>query len=161
MKKLALTLCLLVATLAAQAQFEKDKWFINPAITGLNIGHSDYEGFRLGLEGEAGAFLANNVALLVNVGLGMNDAYDQYQLGVGGRYYFNKSGIYMGAGVKYNYLDFDNLPSVKDYALSAEVGYAFFLGRNVTLEPAAYYNISLKDGDYSKYGLKLGFGLYF
>ena len=37
MKKLALLVCLLVATMAAQAQFEKGKWILNPSISGLGL----------------------------------------------------------------------------------------------------------------------------
>ena len=39
MKKLALFVCLLVVTVAAQAQFEKGKWILNPSITGLEFSH--------------------------------------------------------------------------------------------------------------------------
>ena len=39
-----------------------------------------------------------------------------------------------------------------------EAGYAFFLSRTVTIEPAAYWNVN---GDRSKFGVKVGFGLYF
>ena len=43
----------------------------------------------------------------------------------------------------------------------AEAGYAFFLTRTVTIEPAVYYDLSFKDSDLSKFGLKVGFGFYF
>ena len=46
--------------------------------------------------------------------------------------------------------------------LTPEVGYAFFLGRNLTVEPAVYYDLSLDEtSQYSKLGFKIGFGLYF
>lgn len=48
-----------------------------------------------------------------------------------------------------------------DFALGAEAGYAFFLTRTVTIEPAVYYDLSFKDSDWSKFGLKVGFGFYF
>ena len=42
-----------------------------------------------------------------------------------------------------------------------EVGYAFFLNKNVTIEPAIYYDQSFKNhSDYSKIGFKLGLGVY-
>ena len=45
---------------------------------------------------------------------------------------------------------------------SAQVGYSFFLNRTVTIEPEIYYNQSLKDhNDYSGFGLRIGFGIYF
>ena len=44
----------------------------------------------------------------------------------------------------------------------AKVGYAFFLGRNVTIEPSVYYDLSFSDtSEFSKLGFKIGFGVYF
>ena len=41
-------------------------------------------------------------------------------------------------------------------------GYAFFLGRNVTIEPSVYYDLSFSDtSEFSKLGFKIGFGVYF
>lgn len=37
MRRLALIVCLLIGTVAAHAQFEKGKWFVNPSVTGLNF----------------------------------------------------------------------------------------------------------------------------
>lgn len=48
-----------------------------------------------------------------------------------------------------------------DFMPGVEVGYAFFLGKSVTLEPAIYYDQSFKKHvDYSTVGLKLGIGIY-
>ena len=41
-----------------------------------------------------------------------------------------------------------------------EVGYAFFLNRSVTIEPAIYYDQSFKSSRYSTVGFKLGVGVY-
>ena len=42
-----------------------------------------------------------------------------------------------------------------------ELGYAFFLGKSVTIEPSVYYDQSIKNhSDYSKVGLKIGVGIY-
>ena len=42
-----------------------------------------------------------------------------------------------------------------------EVGYAFFLSKTITVEPAIYYDQSLKDhSQYSTIGLKVGIGIY-
>ena len=42
-----------------------------------------------------------------------------------------------------------------------EVGYAFFVSTTVTIEPAIYYDQSFKNhSDYSKIGLRVGFGIY-
>ena len=42
-----------------------------------------------------------------------------------------------------------------------EMGYAFFLNKTVTIEPAIYYDQSFKrHSDYSKIGLRIGLGIY-
>ena len=48
MKKLVLVVCLLVASLAARAQFEQGKWIINPSLTGLNFSYSNSEKAQFG-----------------------------------------------------------------------------------------------------------------
>ena len=66
MKKLALLVCLLVATVAAQAQFEKGKWILNPSISGLGLSHNtETDKTSFGIEAKGGAFLLDNVALLI------------------------------------------------------------------------------------------------
>lgn len=82
---------------------------------------------------------------------------DIYSLGVGGRYYFSKVGVFLGANVNVDRYDWGNLDDTK-FSFGMEAGYAFFLSRTVTIEPAAYWNVN---GDRSKFGVKVGFGLYF
>lgn len=58
MKKLALLVCLLVVTVAAQAQFEKGKWILNPSISGLGLSHNtETDKTSFGIEAKGGAFL--------------------------------------------------------------------------------------------------------
>lgn len=87
MKKLALFVCLLVVTVAAQAQFEKGKWILNPSITGLEFSHdTGTDKTSFGLEAKGGAFLLDNIALLVHAGAAWNTGgsdLDVYTLGVG------------------------------------------------------------------------------
>ena len=149
MKKLALFVCLLVVTVAAQAQFEKGKWILNPSITSF------------GLEAKGGAFLLDNIALLVHAGAAWNTGgsdLDVYTLGVGGRYYFDKIGVYLGADVNVDRWDWGHDLDDTKFSFGLEAGYAFFLTRTVTIEPAAYWNVN---SDRSKFGLKVGFGFYF
>ena len=62
MKKLVLFVCLLVATVAAQAQFEKGKWIVNPSISGLGLSHNtDTDKTSFAIEAKGGAFLLDNV----------------------------------------------------------------------------------------------------
>lgn len=162
MKKVLACMLLLVCTLGAHAQFEKNKWFIDTSVTGLGLSYSGSQKTNFGFEANGGAFMADNVALLV--GLGGNygkGVTDMTQVGVGGRYYFDKVGIYLGLGMKYKHFG-DHVLKNNDIAAGFEVGYAFFLSRTVTLEPAVYYDQSLMHHkDYSKIGFKVGFGFYF
>ena len=162
MKKLVLLICLLVSVVSAHAQFEKGKWIANPSLTGLGLSYdTGLDKASFGLDVNGGAFVADNLALLIRGGLAWNEGgtdMDVYSLGVGGRYYFSQVGIYVGANVNVDRWDLgDNLDDTK-FSFGLEAGYAFFLSKTVALEPAVYWNVN---GDRSKFGLKLGFGLYF
>lgn len=159
MKKLMLMFGLLLVTLAAQAQFEKGKWFVNPSVTGLNLSYNTAtDKASFGLEAYGGAFLVDNVALLVRAGAQWNGgAPDVYNLGVGGRYYFDAIGIYLGANVNLNRYDGGGYDKTR-VGFGAEAGYAFFLSHTVTIEPAVYWDVNK---DRSEVGLKVGFGFYF
>ncbi len=162
MRKLTLLFCLLIATAAAQAQFEKGKWVVNPSLTGLDFSHDTESGkTSLGLEAQGGAFVVDNVALLLHMGASWN-AYgsdtDLYTLGVGVRYYFDQVGVFVGTNVNVDRWDFGRSDNDTKLSLGLEAGYAFFLSRTVTIEPGAYLNMN---DDRSKFGLKVGFGFYF
>ncbi|MDE5677137.1 MAG: hypothetical protein K2G02_01380 [Phocaeicola sp.] len=163
MKKIWLSLMLLVVVaLSAHAQFEKDVWYMNASLTGLNLSHSENEGTNFGFALTGGAFVADNVAVLVNLkGDYKEHGMDETCVGAQARYYFSSCGIYGGLGMAYKHLSCVGFKK-NLVCLTPEVGYAFFLGRNVTIEPAVYYDWSLKDAsDYSKLGFKIGFGVYF
>ena len=159
MRRLALIVCLLIGTVAAHAQFEKGKWFVNPSVTGLNFSYNtETDKAHFGLEVKGGAFLIDNVALLLDAGATwQGGGTDVYTLGVGGRYYFNKIGVFLGADVNLNRYNWDGGDKTR-FGFGMEGGYAFFLSRTVTIEPAVYWDI---DKDRSEFGLKVGFGFYF
>lgn len=160
MKKIVMTLCLLVAAVAAQAQFEKGKWIVNPSLTGLNLSHNtETDRTTFGLQGEVGSFMVDNLALMVGAGAEWNYSgtnVDVYQMGVGVRYYLN-NGIYAGVQVRMEHLKMKSYDE-SQIGFGSQVGYAFFLSRTVTIEPAVYWNIN---EDRSLFGLKVGFGFYF
>ena len=57
MKKILVSLMLLVMTaLSAHAQFEKDVWYVNASLTGLDLSHSKNEGTNFGFALTGGAF---------------------------------------------------------------------------------------------------------
>lgn len=162
MKKFFASLVLLLVTLGAQAQFEKNVWYVNASLTGLDLSHSKSEGTNFGFALSGGAFIEDNVALLLNFkGQYVEHGTDETSLGAQARYYFSSCGVYGGLGLSYKHLENGN--HQKDLVcLTPELGYAFFLNRHLTIEPAVYYDMSFKDSsDYSKLGFKIGFGFYF
>lgn len=163
MKKCLMLLALMVVCLSASAQFEKGKWIVNPSVSGLALNHnSAADRTSFGLQAQGGAFVADNLALLINLGAAWNAAstdMDIYQAGVGVRYYFDKVGIYMGGNVGVDRMEYGkDLGDRTLCSFGLEAGYAFFLSRTVTIEPAAYWT---HNKDCSDYGLKVGFGFYF
>ena len=92
MKKLALAICLLLASIAAQAQFEKGTMILNPSVTGLDFSYSKNDDAKFGIGAQAGTFLADGFALMVNAGADWSQPVDIYTLGTGARCYFNTTG---------------------------------------------------------------------
>ncbi len=88
MKKLALAICLLLASIAAQAQFEKGTMILNPSVTGLDFSYSKNDDAKFGIGAQAGTFLADGFALMVNAGADWSQPVDIYTLGTGARCYF-------------------------------------------------------------------------
>ena len=159
MKKYVFMVCLLVVSLGAHAQFEQGTWVINPYVTGLGFSVNKAEKVQFGLGAKAGNFLVDDVALLVEASADWSKPVDKYSLGAGGRYYFSKTGVYLGAGLRFDHARWKESKN-SQFGLGVEAGYAFFISGSVTVEPAVYYNWCFNKGDMSKFGIKLGFGIY-
>lgn len=158
MKKFLLLAIGFLMTMTASAQFEQGKYYCNGSLTGINLSYSGAEKLSLGVEAKGGYLVADNWMALVMAGYSHDeDVDDKFAVGVGGRYYIIQNGLYMGlnarlvhGGSGYN----DIMPGL-------ELGYAFFLGKSVTIEPSVYYDQSIKNhSDYSKVGLRIGVGVY-
>lgn len=158
MKKILLLAIGFLMTMTASAQFEQGKYYCNGSLTGINLSYSGAEKLSLGVEAKGGYLVADNWMALVMAGYSHDeDVDDKFAVGVGGRYYIIQNGLYMGlnarlvlGGSGYN----DIMPGL-------ELGYAFFLGKSVTIEPSVYYDQSIKNhSDYSKVGLRIGVGVY-
>ena len=80
MKKLALAICLLLASIAAQAQFEKGTMILNPSVTGLDFSYSKNDDAKFGIGAQAGTFLADGFALMVNAGADWSQPVDMWLL---------------------------------------------------------------------------------
>lgn len=158
-RRCALLVAAMVVSLCASAQFQEGKGYLGASLTGLDLHYNGQDGFNVGIEGKAGYFPWDNIMVLASfdaVHDGSKTVADHITVGVGGRYYITQNGLYLGAGVKLLHANH----SYNDLMPGAEVGYAFFINRSVTIEPALYYDQSFKKSDYSTVGLKVGLGIY-
>ena len=155
MKKIALFVVALVMSVAANAQFEQGKGYIGASMSGIDISNQTKE-FHLGLNAQLGYMFQDNLMALGTLGWDHWDkSGDSFVLGAGARYYIEQNGLYLGGSLKYKHAEQydDLLPGV-------QLGYAFFLGRTVTLEPELYFDMSTKKFDYTCYGVRVGIGIY-
>lgn len=158
-KRLMIIMVVSMLSLGAFAQFQEGKGYLGASLTGLDIHHNSKYGLNIGLEGKAGYFLRDNLMVLGHISAehnGSDTVADHFTVGVGGRFYITQNGLYLGANVKFTH---ENI-NYNDLKPGAEVGYAFFLNRSVTIEPALYYDRSFKNADYSTVGLKIGLSIY-
>ena len=129
------------AAVTANAQFEEDKVYVGGSLTGFNMKYTGSEKFSIGTQAQAGK----------------KEIADKFSVGVGGRYYIEQNGIYLGVNCKYVHAG----KKFNDIMPGVEVGYAYFLNNSVTVEPAIYYDQSFKNHkDFSTIGLKIGVGIY-
>jgi hypothetical protein len=171
MKKLIMTFAALVMAVNMNAQrylndpdtpFEQGKMYVAASVTSASLSYTKSTGFNIGIGGRVGYLFIDNLMGLGEVSfMSLNDGDESIvELGAGARYYFDQVGIYVGAMAKYAHQKFID-ETFDDFQPEAHVGYAFFLGRHVTLEPEAYYKHSFKSSDYSGFGLRIGLGIYF
>ena len=158
MKKIFSLFLLLAVTLGAKAQFEEGKKYVGASLSGLSMSYSSATKFQLGLGADAGYFIKDNWMLRAGLNYEHQKHVDNVGIEVGGRYYFQQNGIFLGAGLAYDHFT----KSVNSVSIPVEVGYCFFLSGHVSVQPSVYYKMSLnKFGDCSKAGLRIGFGYYF
>lgn len=158
MKKVIFLLLLLVSAATAHAQFEQGKKYVGASLSGLGMSYSSSEKFRLGVDLNAGYFVADCVMLRANVGYEHTKHIDDVSVGAGARFYFDQCGVFLGAGLEYDHFT----PKSNDLLIPCEVGYAFFVNRFITIEPSLYYKMSLHDfSNNSTVGFRIGMGFYF
>lgn len=158
-KKIAVMALGLMVSVGAHAQFESGKQYCGASLTGLNLSYNGSEELSLGIQAKAGYFFEDDMMLLAQAEYkhsGLEGVKDYWALGAQGRYYIEQNGIYLGAGMKLIHTG-----SYNDVMPGVEVGYAFFVSKQVTIEPAVYYDQSFKNhSDYSTVGVKVGIGIY-
>lgn len=158
-KKLVLLVMSMMMAIGVQAQFQQGKGYVGASLTGLDLHYNGKDGLNIGIEGKAGYLAWDNIMLLAQVSAvhnGSETVADHISVGASGRYYITQNGLYLGAGCKFIHANH----SYNDLMPGIEVGYAFFINRSVTIEPAIYYDQSFKSADYSTIGLKVGVGVY-
>lgn len=160
MKKYLITLLLAVtAFTTAHAQFEEGKKYVGATLSGLGLSYSPNSKFSLGIGANGGYMVDKNWMLIAD--LGFNYTFkdlQQFNLGAKCRYYIEQNGIFASMGVQYIHL----AKSTNDIQLTPEVGYCFFLTKNLVLDPSIYYDISLTHfSNLSKVGLKVGISVLF
>ena len=158
-KKIAVVALGLMVSVGAHAQFESGKQYCGASLTGLNLSYNGSEELSLGIQAKAGYFFEDDMMLLAQAEYkhsGLEGVKDYWALGAQGRYYIEQNGIYLGAGMKLIHTG-----SYNDVMPGVEVGYAFFVSKQVTIDPAVYYDQSFKNhSDYSTVGVKVGIGIY-
>lgn len=155
MRNFLLLLSMLFCSLQSHAQFQEGKGYIGASISGLDLNWNDNNGFKIGINAKAGYFLQDDWMALAFVGLNKQHT-TSLEVGVGGRYYIEQNGLYLGMNCKYIHANH----SYNDLMPGAEVGYAFFVNRSVTIEPSVYYDHSFNSSKYSTVGVKIGIGIY-
>src|SRR5574344_261925 len=160
MKKILVTIILaIVGMSSAFAQFEKGKYDLaattNTAV--LSYSKSEDFGFHLGVNG--GYMFEEAWLAIAQVGFNYrhSDMQELYA-GLACRYLIEQNGLFLQAGAKYLHA----APNFNDVQITPEVGYCFFLNKNLTVEPSVYYDVSLSDfSEKSKFGVKVGLAWYF
>ena len=159
MKKIVVMAVALLSTVAANAQFASGKKYCGASLTGLNLSYNGSQELNLGIQAKAGYFVDDDWMLLGQAEYSHSsktDPKDYFSVGAQGRYYIEQNGLYLGVGAKLVHAG-----SYNDVMPGVEIGYAFFVGKQVTIEPALYYDQSFKNhSDYSTVGLKIGIGVY-
>lgn len=158
MKKIILSLLLAAISLGASAQFEQGTKYVGASMTGLGLGYSKNSDFYIGFQANAGYFVSDGWMLYGDIGFESQNGECSVDLGVAGRYYMQQNGLYFSGAFKYKHID----PWINVVYLTPEIGYCFYLNDHVSIEPAIFCDMSLNHfKDFTKLGLKVGFGYYF
>lgn len=170
-KKIILGCMMALCTLTANAQFEGGKSYLNLSSSSLNFSYSKNDKLRFDIGATAGVFVVDDWMFYAQAeythkrltydrlnSIGRKIHQDELLFGVGGRYYIEQNGIYLGLAAQYAHHE----QSYDNFYLTPEIGYAFFINQYLTIEPAVYYQMSINDfADASTVGFKLGVGFYF
>lgn len=157
MKKVIFALLLVLASVNANAQFEKGTQYGNTYLSGLGIGYNGTDKFNFGFGGDYGYFIQNCWMLRAGAAYQHVDGYNAFKLNLGARYYFKKCGIFTGLGMQYEHKG----EPFNWFQFVPEAGYCFYLNHYISLEPSVYADLCCNDwSNGSGFGLKLGVAVY-
>lgn len=159
MKKFFIMLAMLAMTLGAKAQFEYQKTYVAAGLNNLDMSYSGAKKFSFGVDVMTGKFVDNNWLLYLKGGFKHEggEEINDFNAGVGFRYYIIQNGLFMGASASYVH----GTKSYNDFKPAIELGYCFFVTREITIEPKVYYEQSVKrHSDFSTIGFGINFGFY-
>ena len=196
LRKVLTMLLIAVSSMQASAQFEKYTSYLNTSLTGLGLSYSKDSRFKMGVQATGGYFVEDCWMLYGRFGFehqgarGVMKNRNDLQIGVGGRYYIEQNGIFLGVGLAYQHatnVTFSQHESIiggttengpveirtvytvynyygnRNYVhLTPEVGYCFYVNNYLSIEPSVYCNLCLnRFSEGTEIGLKLGMGFYF
>ena len=142
MKKLMMAAIGLMMAIGANAQYLNDsekvfsqgKFYLGASTSGAALSYHKGCDWNLNLQAKAGYLLADDVMFVGQLGYEAQTDFDDKYV---------KSG------------DFS------DFRPELNLGYAYFLTGKLTVEPEVFYEHSTKSSDYSGFGVRIGFGVYF
>lgn len=193
LRKVLTMLLIAVSSMQASAQFEKYTSYLNTSLTGLGLSYSKDSRFKMGVQATGGYFVEDCWMLYGRFGFehqgarGVMKNRNDLQIGVGGRYYIEQNGIFLGVGLAYQHatnVTFSQHESIigettengpveirtvynyygnRNYVhLTPEVGYCFYVNNYLSIEPSVYCNLCLnRFSEGTEIGLKFGMGFYF
>lgn len=193
LRKVLTMLLIAVSSMQASAQFEKYTSYLNTSLTGLGLSYSKDSRFKMGVQATGGYFVEDCWMVYGRFGFehqgarGVMKNRNDLQIGVGGRYYIEQNGIFLGVGLAYQHatnVTFSQHESIigettengpveirtvynyygnRNYVhLTPEVGYCFYVNNYLSIEPSVYCNLCLnRFSEGTEIGLKFGVGFYF
>ena len=107
MKKTLVAMALF-ATMATTgwAQFETGTKYIGASVSGLSLSYSKAADVSFGLDATGGYYFSDCWMVKGNFGYGHKKSYDDFTLGAGVRYNFYQNGVFLGAGLEYQFQNF-------------------------------------------------------
>lgn len=153
MKKVVLACSLLVATIAATAQTEK-----NTLLLGGNISFNSTESVSsFTATPNIGVFVINNLAVGGEFSLYTSEGFTSWGVGPYARYYFGqqtKGKPYLGASALIGGAEGSDTRA----GFGAHAGYAFFLNKSIALQLGVQYS---RMEEVDNFGIGAGFQIHF